>query len=109
MDGITLIAQERKRQIEVEGFTSEKDDTYTDGELAQAASVYADMANYHGELPLLEDGTKKVKVLIARDFKWPWCTLWWKPTPDNRIKELTKAGALIAAEIDRLLRKEAKG
>jgi hypothetical protein len=27
----------------------------------------------------------------------------WKPTPNDRIKELTKAGALIAAEIDRLL------
>ena len=27
-----------------------------------------------------------------------------KPTPDDRIRELTKAGALIAAEIDRLLR-----
>ena len=32
-----------------------------------------------------------------------WDDTWWKPTPDNRIKELIKAGALIAAEIDRLL------
>ncbi|MEM5768085.1 MAG: hypothetical protein AAGU23_06610 [Bacillota bacterium] len=29
-----------------------------------------------------------------------------KPTPDDRIRELKKAGALIAAEIDRLQRKE---
>ena len=34
---------------------------------------------------------------------WPWNGSYWKPTPDDRIKELTKAGALIAAEIDRLL------
>jgi hypothetical protein len=31
---------------------------------------------------------------------------WWKPTPSDRIRELTKAGALIAAEIDRLKRAE---
>jgi hypothetical protein len=28
----------------------------------------------------------------------------WKPSPDDRFRELVKAGALIAAEIDRLLR-----
>jgi hypothetical protein len=32
----------------------------------------------------------------------------WKPTPGNRIRELEKAGALIAAEIDRLSRLEGK-
>ncbi len=32
---------------------------------------------------------------------WDWFK-WWKPTPENRIKELAKAGALIAAEIDRI-------
>jgi hypothetical protein len=39
---------------------------------------------------------------------WPWDKGWWKPTPDNRIRELEKAGALIAAEIDRLQRMEGK-
>ena len=34
---------------------------------------------------------------------WPWLD-GWKPTPDDRIRELAKAGALIAAEIDRLQR-----
>jgi len=29
---------------------------------------------------------------------------WFKPTPDDHIRQLTKAGALIAAEIDRLQR-----
>jgi hypothetical protein len=32
--------------------------------------------------------------------------VWYKPSPENRIRELEKAGALIAAEIDRLLRLE---
>jgi hypothetical protein len=37
---------------------------------------------------------------------WPWAKEWYKPGKDDtnasRIRELTKAGALIAAEIDRL-------
>jgi hypothetical protein len=39
--GIELIAEERKRQIEVEGWTAEHDDEHTDGELALAAVCYA--------------------------------------------------------------------
>lgn len=103
LNGVELIAKERQRQINVEGFTVEHDLIHTDGELAQAASVYADIANYNGEFSLIEDTTKKVKVLIDRTFKWPFDMKLWKPTPDDRIRELSKAGALIAAEIDRLL------
>jgi hypothetical protein len=33
---------------------------------------------------------------------------WYKPSKDDRIRELEKAGALVAAEIDRLLRLEGK-
>jgi hypothetical protein len=105
--GIELIAEERQRQIEVEGWTAEHDDQHTDGELAAAAAVYADMANYHGDLPLMEDNSKTAKVLIPRAFKWPFDSQWLKLTPDNRVRELVKAGALIAAEIDRLQRKNA--
>jgi len=32
---------------------------------------------------------------------WPWGSEWWKPSKDP-IRDLVKAGALIAAEIDRL-------
>ena len=35
---------------------------------------------------------------------WPFDLKWLKRTPKKRIKELAKAGALIAAEIDRLQR-----
>jgi hypothetical protein len=31
---------------------------------------------------------------------WPWSFEWWKPK--DRIRNLVRAGALIAAEIDRL-------
>lgn len=36
--GIEIIAEERKRQIEVEGWTPEEDDLYTAGQLALAGA-----------------------------------------------------------------------
>jgi hypothetical protein len=38
---------------------------------------------------------------------WPWDWRFWKPSVDP-IRDLVKAGALIAAEIDRLQRKKNK-
>lgn len=86
-DGVSLIAAERDRQINEEGWTSEHDDQYTDDSLSVAAASYA--------LP------DRLRSSIAR--LWPWDLKWWKPSPD-RIRDLIKAGALIAAEIDRNLR-----
>lgn len=40
--------------------------------------------------------------LIAEERQRPWDNEWWKPSPDDRKRELVKAGALIAAAIDRL-------
>ena len=89
MNGIQLIAEERQRQISVEGWTPEHDAQHTDESLAVAASCYA--------LPEFYDRSEYVNNL------WLWDNDWWKPSPENRIRELQKAGALIAAEIDRLL------
>ena len=36
-------------------------------------------------------------------YGWPWESEYWNPSPEDRIKELAKAGALIAGEIDRLI------
>jgi hypothetical protein len=94
MTGVQLIAAERKRQIEEEGYTEANDDFFTRGELARAGSAYAcpvDMERFE---------------TVMRYSLWPWDGILFKETPDNRIRELEKAGALIAAEIDRLLRKE---
>lgn len=91
-DGLALIASEYDRQRRVEGFTPEHDDEHTDGELAMAASCYAKPGN---RITFRNDGTPAA---------WPWDASWWKPRPDDRIRELMKAGALIVAEIDRLLR-----
>jgi hypothetical protein len=43
--------------------------------------------------------------IIGRDdtpITWPWDSPYWKPTPGNRLRDLVKAGALIAAAIDSL-------
>lgn len=95
------IADERVRQMTVEGWTVEHDDQHRNGELAVVASCYADWSRYSGctrshfkELMVLPDG-------------WPskWHGGWWKPTTPRR--DLVKAGALIVAEIERLDRVEA--
>ena|SRR3990167_4817054 len=95
--GVHLIAEERSRQINSEGWTPEHDDQHIYGELAQAGACYA----------VAQDVRDSTDGDEPADF-WPrsWNESWWKPTPDNRIKELAKAGALIAAEIDRLQRLE---
>lgn len=94
--GIELIAEERKRQIEVEGWKPEHDDVVNNcNQLADAAACYA-----------MSEDARAIETFDDRVLNcvWPWQKEWWKPTPDNRIRELQKAGALIAAEIDRLQR-----
>jgi hypothetical protein len=87
--GSTLIAEERERQLADEAWTPEHDDTHTNGELALAAVCYAAPEAIRDNFP---------------PRMWPYEGRWWKPCPDNRVRELVKAGALIAAEIDRLQR-----
>jgi hypothetical protein len=112
---IGLIQQERSRQIYDEGWTTEHDDKHTDGELAEAASCYAAWAHSISFKPEdiyitkgKENLPKDALLLVERNHRWPWAKEWWKPTPDDRIKELVKAGALIVAEIERLQRKKDK-
>jgi len=99
MNGVTRIWKERRRQIEEEGWTANRDDEYNHGELARAAACYAKPGPHRRYVSTIRGN-------IPSD--WPWLAMWWKPTPDDRIRELEKAGALIAAEIDRLQRKGPK-
>lgn len=79
---------ERQRQIDAEGFTSVHDDQHTNGELAKAAACYA--------FPEFSQ------------MMWPtlWLRDWFKPSPENRKREIIKAMALLAAEYERLERME---
>jgi hypothetical protein len=92
--GITLIAEERNRQITQEGFDAEHDRRIDSGDLSFAAISYTRVAR-----------TQLTWGNTFTDFKipevWPFHPVWWKPSGDP-IRNLVKAGALIAAEIDRL-------
>lgn len=96
--GVELISDERQRQIEVEGWTSEHDACHDNGQLAEAAAYYA----FTHEQRVWTDNILAHTNNGLGSSVWPWEHEWFKPTPDNRVRELVKAGALIAAEIDRL-------
>ena len=86
------IFRERYRQMEDENWTPQHDDEHDRGELVGAAIAYAAHAMY-----------ERADYELPNDF-WP--DGWeFKPSPDP-IRNLVKAGALIAAEIDRLHRRE---
>lgn len=98
ISGVELIREERKRQITVEGWTSSNDVAYTEGELAVAAACYAlpkRIREMHSTELNVGENIKKIPNL------WPWEAKFWKPS-EFRLRELVKAGALIAAEIDRI-------
>lgn len=79
--GVKRIKRERKRQLEE--WSADHDDTHGDGELARAASYLAHPTGNPSDAPRWALGLKT----------------------KDRLRELEVAGALIAAEIDRLLRK----
>ena len=112
--GNELIREERWRQVYEEGRDSGCDAEYRNDQLACAAACYA--MPHDIRVSAIAGAQKAVPAL------WPWDAKWWKPgfepplrdrghrpSPPRgdeqlvgRIRELVKAGALIAAEIDRL-------
>lgn len=122
--GASLILSERYRQVQVEGWTPEHDAEHDEGELLRAARLYAEAASVAADGPRTagivarylerrgyeqDEDYRRMVENPARHFfgwdkapdAWPWDPSWWKPSPDP-IRNLVKAGALIAAEIDRL-------
>ena len=113
MNGAKLIAAERERQIKREGWTAEHDDEHSKGEMAIAAACYA------SPKPLFVHEKRMVQMNSSRgadencyvydrrlveDYfdPWPWDED--KRNKHDRLRQLVIAGALIAAEIDRLQR-----
>lgn len=92
--GAGLISAERQRQIDAEGWTAEHDDRHDKAELTCAAMDYCNAARKR----VL--GASDVYTLALNAY-WRWDGAWWKPSLDP-VRNLVKAGALIAAEIDRL-------
>ncbi|HDS0948627.1 TPA: hypothetical protein QDZ34_000883 [Stenotrophomonas maltophilia] len=91
--GVQAIAIERERQLRVEGFSRDSDEQYCEGELARAAIAYAQLAAMD-----LQAGTRSHVASQEPPFFWPWALEWWKPVDARR--DLVRAGALIAAQID---------
>jgi len=110
-NGIALITEERQRQIDKEGWTAKHDSQHMEGELAIAACLYAT------PIPLFAE-KKHGRVTEYYD-PWPWhdtvnydryndggvnieVPAWDKRKKHSKLRRLVIAGALIAAEIDRL-------
>lgn len=126
MTGAERIAAERKRQIDGEDYTASYDDRYMSHDLAWAAACYA------APSAVFRLESNQIGSFEFCD-PWPWgpdadrrrpcdegvggtrsglgldVVLGSAPhTFKTRVRELEKAGALIAAEIDRLLRLQAR-
>lgn len=112
--GAKRIADERERQIAKEGWSAEHDDDHADRSLVFAAICYA----APGEM------RRRIELVNGETYVDPWPES-WDAQYDKRayqkngelvhmddlprkeqIRSLEKAGALIAAEIDRLLRQQ---
>lgn len=99
-NGIDIITAERKRQIEVKGYTPEHDDEHDLGELSLAAALYAlPYDAKQGDEPLITQADF-IGLHITLETG---CDFYLDPEP-HKLKRLAKAGALIAAEIDRVIR-----
>lgn len=98
--GAALIAAERQRQVSIEGWTPEHDAEHRAGELTSAALCYlsAALCVINPDDPRAAPTCYEPPVAPY----WPWEPEAFKATFDDPLRSLIKAGALIAAEIDRL-------
>ena len=94
-NGVKLIAQERNRQIKKEGYTKEHDAQHQQGQLSIAAACYA-----LNKLPCRNWGGTPL---------FPWQQTYHKLKKHDRKRSLVIAGALIAAELDRIIAEESAG
>lgn len=98
--GIELIAEERQRQIEVEGYSKEHDSQHKVSEFIEAANSYTESAVAYAlkDEGAINDALTNLLQYLKKSFVWGYDA--FKPT--NCLRDLIKAGALIAAAIDRL-------
>jgi hypothetical protein len=93
LTALDLVGAELGRIRNVKGFSEDRDDLYAGQELVWASIAYltpGDERHDHGGGPEV----------------WPWSEGSFKPSPDDRKKELTKGIALAVCELDRLIRAE---
>ena len=105
------VVAERARQKHVEGFDSERDDKYTEGQLAAAAASYALFA-HRDHTPkdaprfrVVGEDKGAIGPRHLHYYLWPWARGTFKTKGAPR-RCMVKAAALLLAEIERLDRAE---
>lgn len=93
--GVDLIAKERGRQLKQLGYSRE-DDLGREAEMASAALCYITTAK---DVMMAEELHRALSLAIVHPQDWPWDYELFKPSGDV-IRDLVRAGALIAAAID---------
>lgn len=86
---INLIKEERQRQLSL-GYTRSQDDMYVKNAMAEAAAVY-----------LLQCSNLIVAEKLQKELNWD-----ISPSNINYKRNLIKGGALVVAELERLIRSE---
>lgn len=99
-DAFAEVFKERFRQIIDEGYSVEHDDKHVNGEIAEAAACYI--------IPPCDCGDFDCPARAGVPKRWPWEPEAWKPTPNDRERELIKGLALGLAELERIRRAKAK-
>ena len=97
MNGSALIAKERERQINEEDWDAEHDAEQFSGDLARAAICYA------APVPIFEKSESRGEIAFCDPWPRDWDEEYDKRGKHGPIRRLVIAGALIAAEIDKIL------
>lgn len=98
--GIAAFMLERLRQQSAEGYDAAHDDGHKNGEMAKSALCYTWVAAMLMNRVPFDEASERAR----NDFPWD-ISCWWKPSKDIK-RNIEKAGALLAAEYDRLCRAE---
>lgn len=101
IQALDLVLSERIRQIQLEGFTPERDDEVRKGgQLSAAGACYA-LAVHQRAMALATTGVASVKPQAAHPC-WPFHPLGWKPASMRRNS--VKGAALLLADLARIIR-----
>lgn len=97
-EGATRILKERIRQITVEGWDADHDDQHIHGDLAVHAAGLA----VYGTDAIVDDPSERVSITPA-DVEDEWGLI--EKHKHDPVRMLEIAGALLAAELDRVIRR----
>lgn len=93
MTALELIIQERERQQLEEGYSPAHDDQLVEGELALLAAAYALSSRGVNMCYEAQHGVRE----CVREYEWEF-------KPKEGIEDLVRAGALILAELETVIR-----